>query len=485
MNGKRWIVAILLSAAFAINGYVLAMAQDTRTTGLYSEEQAVRGKAEFAKSCAACHTIDKSLGDTFAKNPPASAGVIKLPLAGGNVIAKWRTVGDLFSKVRRTMPANNQNGLTDASYLDVMAYMLQANGLAPGKPLIADANALHKLTIDSSLVVKSGANDVSQGRYYTEKQAARGKAYFHGNCMTCHTTNPDGEPTALEAATGHRGSMFGGGWRVWAIRAGQNGAINRWQRVFDLYNKISQTMPAHDPGGLSQETYVDIAAYLLQVYGFPAGEEELRFNVNAMRSMTLNEPGFTKIFNGRDFSGIKFYLGAQCAGTGKCAQTQPAGAFKVEEGTIISSGTPEGYWYYDKQYLDFTLRLEFRYFPIPGLENENEFLSNSGYLLFITQHAVWPKCIEIQGQNLQVGQAFGVGTDLKVTVDSEARLRARKPVGQWNAMEIVSKGGKVVVSLNGAGISTVTEHEFKQPGYIGFQSEGGRIQWRNIRIKED
>jgi len=272
---------------------------------------------------------------------------------------------------------------------------------------------------------------------------------------------------------------------VWAIRAGQTGGLNRWQRVFDLYNKIRQSMPAHDPGGLSQDTYVDIAAYLLQVYGYPVGEEELRFNANAMRSMTLNEPGFTKIFNGRDFSGIKFYLGAQCASTGKCAQTQPTGAFRVEDGTIISTGTPEGYWYYDKQYLDFTLRFEFRYFPIPGLENENEFLSNSGYLLFITQHAVWPKCIEIQGQNLAVGQAFGVGTDLKVTVDSDARLRARKPVGQWNAMEIVSKGGKIVVSLNGSVISTVTEHEFKQPGYIGFQSEGGLIQWRNIRIKEE
>src|SRR5213593_3769327 len=133
MKGKRWIVTLVVSLAFALKGYVLATPQNARSTGLYGEEQAIRGKAEFTKSCAACHTMDKSLGDAFAKNPPAPTGLIKLPLAGGDVIAKWRTVGDLFGKVRRTMPANNQNGLSDASYLDVLAYMLQANGLPAGK----------------------------------------------------------------------------------------------------------------------------------------------------------------------------------------------------------------------------------------------------------------------------------------------------------------------------------------------------------------
>ena len=246
-------------------------------------------------------------------------------------------------------------------------------------------------------------------------------------------------------------------------------------------------MPAHDPGGLSVDTYVDMAAYFLQVYGLPAGTEELKYNLNAMKSMALNEPGFQRIFNGKDFSNIKFVLGAQCgfAPPNACAQSKPLEAFKVEDGTVISTGSPEGYWYYDKKYLNFTLRLEFRYFPIPGLEGENEMLSNSGYLLFITQHGVWPKTIEIQGQNLAVAQAFGVGTDIKVTNDNEARTRVRKPVGQWNAMEIVSKNGQVMTSLNGTLISTVTEHEFKEPGYIGFQSEGGQLQWRNIRIREE
>src|SRR5208283_3689787 len=99
---------------------------------------------------------------------------------------------------------------------------------------------------------------------------------------------------------------------------------------------------------------------------------------------------------------------------GGCAQTRPVGAFQVDDGTIINNGTPEGYWYYDKKYLDFTLRFEFRFFPVAGLETDNEVLSDSGYLLFITQHAVWPNHIQIQGNNSAIGQPFAVGARIKV-----------------------------------------------------------------------
>ena len=63
--------------------------------------------------------------------------------------------------------------------------------------------------------------------------------------------------------------------------------------------------------------------------------------------------------------------------------------------------------------------------------------------------------------------------------------RAIQPVGQWNSVEIVSKDGQVGSSLNGTLISIVSEHEFREPGYIGFQSEGAKIYWRNIRIREE
>ena len=69
--------------------------------------------------------------------------------------------------------------------------------------------------------------------------------------------------------------------------------------------------------------------------------------------------------------------------------------------------------------------------------------------------------------------------------DPEARAKAWKPTGEWNSAEIVSRNGQVWSYLNGALVNTVTEHEFKQAGYIGFQSEGGEVHWRNIRIKAE
>jgi hypothetical protein len=340
------------------------------------------------------------------------------------------------------------------------------------------------MLLPDAVVATAPLADLREAGFYTDAQARRGEAYFDGNCTTCHTVAADNRPTDRQVAEGKRGVLFGGDWRFWPVNAPNR--LERWGSAWGLYNKIRQTMPAHDPGGLSNRTYLDITAYILKVLGVPAGSRELPTNVNMLRSLMLNEPGFERLFNGRDFTGIKFVVGANCrprpAG---CAQTASTGAFGVDDGTIVSRGTPEGYWYPDKQYFDFTLRFDYRYEPVASIDRDEEFMSNSGYLLFITDHAVWPKSIEIQGQNLAAMGAFGVNAQVKAVVDGEARRRASRPIGQWNSVEIVSKDGKVLSSLNGTLISTVTEHEFKSPGYIGFQSEGGVIQWRNIRIKPE
>ena len=96
-----------------------------------------------------------------------------------------------------------------------------------------------------------------------------------------------------------------------------------------------------------------------------------------------------------------------------------------------------------------------------------------------------PKSIEIQGRNSSVMTAFAIDAAMKFTVDNDARVRALRPVRQWNSFEIVSRNNTIATFLNGTPIATVTEHEFREPGYIGFQSEGAPIQWRNIRIRPE
>jgi hypothetical protein len=191
-----------------------------------------------------------------------------------------------------------------------------------------------------------------------------------------------------------------------------------------------------------------------------------------------DEAGFEKIFNGTDFSGIKFFLGE--------GKTEPGETFKVAEGAIVCSGRPNGYWYTEKKYKDFTLRFDYRYKRPADLTDEEKFGGNSGYLFYAAEHKVWPRSIEVQGMNRQVLTLIGIGgfKVKKSFEDAEARKKARKPVGEWNSIEIVSKGGKMTNTLNGTKITEFTEFEAVEAP-IMFQSEGAEIHWRNVRIKAE
>jgi 3-keto-disaccharide hydrolase len=191
-----------------------------------------------------------------------------------------------------------------------------------------------------------------------------------------------------------------------------------------------------------------------------------------------DEKGFVPVFNGKDLTGLKFQFEAK--------DVDPSKTFSVKEGTLVCTGSPNGYWYAEGPYRDFTLRFEWRYKRPEGLTDEEKFTGNSGYLLFVTEHKIWPRGIEVQGMNRDVAGIIPIACkeETKSTTDAEARKKARKPVGEWNSMEIVAKGGRIEARLNGTLVSTVTEHPFKE-GAIGFQSEGAEIHWRNVRIREE
>jgi len=184
-----------------------------------------------------------------------------------------------------------------------------------------------------------------------------------------------------------------------------------------------------------------------------------------------SEEGFTPLFNGKDMSGWKF------------CKDDASKAFEAKDGAIVCGGRPNGYMYTEKSYKDFTLRFDWRYKRPEGLEDESKFGGNSGYLLWIQDHKVWPRSLEVQGMNKNAGAIIPIGVKAKFESDEATRTKARKPVGEWNAMEIVGKGGTVTVTLNGTEVTTVSECDVKE-GPIGFQSEGAEIHWRNIRIKE-
>src|SRR4029077_20063323 len=119
------------------------------------------------------------------------------PLVGPTFMQRFYSVGDLYSRVKWTMPAdklNNAHSLSVTDDLDVVAYLLQENAVPPGRENLAeDGNAMKAMVLTAGRPAKSAGSiteplnslGISQA-YYTEEQAQRGKAYFYGACAVCH-----------------------------------------------------------------------------------------------------------------------------------------------------------------------------------------------------------------------------------------------------------------------------------------------------------
>lgn len=89
--------------------------------GLYSAEQAARGRAAYMRGCAECHSADLS-GHEYAG-----------ALAGFGFQLKWAdaSLGELFGRMR-SMPLGRPGSLERQEYLDILAYVLQQNGYPAG-----------------------------------------------------------------------------------------------------------------------------------------------------------------------------------------------------------------------------------------------------------------------------------------------------------------------------------------------------------------
>lgn len=62
-----------------------------------------------------------------------------------------------------------------------------------------------------------------------------------------------------------------------------------------------------------------------------------------------------------------------------------------------------------------------------------------------------------------------------------------KPVGEWNRQEVILKGNRIKITLNGEVILEDTDiSRFKRPnkGHIGFLGHGSKVQFRKIELKE-
>ena len=185
------------------------------------------------------------------------------------------------------------------------------------------------------------------------------------------------------------------------------------------------------------------------------------------------------LFNGKDLSNWRFVVDGDKAPANE--------VYMIRDGVIHIQGTPIGFMYTEKKYKDYTLEAEWRWI---------DKATNSGIFLIISevkQGNAFPNAIECQLQANNAGDFVMLGgSNMEEYVAPEGGRRGgfpsikkrqdsnEKPVGEWNQAKIEVKDGKITVYINGTlqnqGTSTVKE------GHVGLQSEGGPVQFRNVKI---
>jgi mono/diheme cytochrome c family protein len=124
------------------------------------------------------------------------------------------------------------------------------------------------LIFGAALAARLGAQEPAARRtvreaVFTEAQAERGKKVYETNCVNCHLPDLDG---SSRPGTDARGAPLVGTRFVQDFGE---------QRVSGLFNKMKRDMPSGRPGALTDQEYLDAAAFVLQRNKFPAGATEL------------------------------------------------------------------------------------------------------------------------------------------------------------------------------------------------------------------
>lgn len=139
---KRQHLLVSLTATAMVLGVSALLAQEPKSVwdGIYTEEQARRGEPLYTKDCASCH------------GPAMEGGEMSPALVGGEFLWNWNglSVGDLFERLRISMPDGKPRTVSPQDKADILAYMLYKNNYPAGKEeLTASSDALRPVAFEA------------------------------------------------------------------------------------------------------------------------------------------------------------------------------------------------------------------------------------------------------------------------------------------------------------------------------------------------
>ena len=189
---------------------------------------------------------------------------------------------------------------------------------------------------------------------------------------------------------------------------------------------------------------------------------------------------FVDLFNGRDLSG---WVNVNCAPE----------TWSWRDGVVHCTGQPTGALRTERQYENFILELEWRHLKSAG---------NAGIFIWASPIAApgvpFLRAIEVQVLDHGYGKSdwytthgdvfpihgstmkpFGRHNGMR-SFPSEERGKGSP---EWNHYRIVGRNGVLRLSVNGKEVSGGEQCVWRR-GYLGLESEGSPVEFRNVRIQE-
>ena len=152
------VAALMILVALAAVGGNLRAAQApgkrSVMDGVYTTNQAARGRAQYKKRCVLCH-LDNGQGHAAVPVIPGESlereGDAEAPAVAGEPFQKkWngRTAWELYGAMASTMPVGSPKSLSPQEYADLLAFLFELNKFPAGQSELTPAREqLESITI--------------------------------------------------------------------------------------------------------------------------------------------------------------------------------------------------------------------------------------------------------------------------------------------------------------------------------------------------
>lgn len=149
------------------------------------------------------------------------------------------------------------------------------------------------------------------------------------------------------------------------------------------------------------------------------------------------------------------------------------------KGEILCDGNGGHDWFrFNKEFHNFVLHAEWRFTKLEGNPHYNSgvFFRNS------EDGTIWNQAQTTPEGGYLFGETSVNGKLTAYNLQKEMKENRVKPAGEWNKYDIRCVADTCTLAVNGMVVNTVKIGVDK--GYVGLESEGFRIEFKNLKVEE-